>query len=243
MRASISAATGEVDRLDDGVVGEVVGGISRRDRFHLRFPEGALEVVEGHLTRTQRALQHLVDECPGGLRRALDGRSRIRRVSRERHLLEERDEIAVVALRLRALAGLELGEDRLDPVDGAQRQADGVGRHPRALAELAHQGLGRVCERFEPRQAEETAGALDGVDEAEDVVEDPRVVGFLFELHELDVDDVETFVRLGQELAQKIVHVPLPEPLPGPFSTGRRGHARRGVPDVTGVSDQKVKLG
>ena len=67
-----------------------------------------------------------------------------------------------------------------------------------AVAELAHQGLGGMRERFQPRQAEEAAGALDGVHQAENVVEDLGVVGILLETHELDVDDVEAFVRLGQ---------------------------------------------
>ena len=76
----------------------------------------------------------------------------------------------------------------------------------RAVAEFAHQGFGGVRQRFEPRQIEEAAGALDGVDEAEDVVEDLRVVGILLEAHELDVDDVDALVRLGQEFPQQFVH-------------------------------------
>ncbi len=75
-----------------------------------------------------------------------------------------------------------------------------------AVAELAHQRFGGVRQRFEPRQAEEAAGALDGVDEAEDVVENLGVVRLLLEAHELDVDDVEAFVRLGQEFPQQVVH-------------------------------------
>ena len=61
-------------------------------------------------------------------------------------------------------------------------------------------------ERFQPRQAEETAGALDGVDEPEDVVEDLGVVRILLETHEFDVDHVETFVRLGHKFPQQVVH-------------------------------------
>ena len=61
-------------------------------------------------------------------------------------------------------------------------------------------------QRFEPRQAEEAAGALDGVDEAEDVVENLGVVRLLLETHQLDVDGVEALAGLGQELPQQIVH-------------------------------------
>ncbi len=61
-------------------------------------------------------------------------------------------------------------------------------------------------ERFQTRQGEEAAGSLDGVDETEDVIEDLGVVGILLETHELDVDHVETFVGLGHEFPQQVVH-------------------------------------
>ena len=61
-------------------------------------------------------------------------------------------------------------------------------------------------QRLEARQAEETAGALDGVDEPEDVAQDRLVVRVPLEPHELDVDGVEVLAGLGQELAQQIVH-------------------------------------
>ena len=53
---------------------------------------------------------------------------------------------------------------------------------------------------------EKSAGPLDGVDEAENVVEDLGVVGILLETDEFDVDHVETFIGLGQELPQQVVH-------------------------------------
>ncbi len=61
-------------------------------------------------------------------------------------------------------------------------------------------------ERFEPRQTEKTARAFDGVNETEDIVEDLGVVGILFETHKLDVDHVETFIRLGDKFPQQVVH-------------------------------------
>ena len=102
--------------------------------------------------------------------------------------------------------GFELGEDVLDPVDGEQDQRDGFAGHRHAVAEFAHQGFGRVRQRLETRQAEETAGALDGVDEAEDVAENFGVVRLLLETHELDVDHVEALVGFDQEFLEQVVH-------------------------------------
>ena len=78
------------------------------------------------------------------------------------------------------------------------------GRH--AVAEFSHQRFGGVRQRFQPRQSQEAAGALDGVDQPEDVAEDFGVVGLLLETHEFDVDHVETFVGLGHEFPQQVVH-------------------------------------
>ena len=114
-------------------------------------------------------------------------------------------EIGVLALGLGGRA-LELAEDLLDPVERREDERDGLARDRHAVAELAHQGLGRMGQRLEARQAEEAAGALDGVDEAEDVAQDRLVVRVLLEADELDVDRVEMLARLGQELTQQIVH-------------------------------------
>ncbi len=59
---------------------------------------------------------------------------------------------------------------------------------------------------LEPRQIEEAAGPLDGMNQPENVGENLLVVGILLEPHELDVDGVETLAGLGQELTQQIVH-------------------------------------
>ena len=61
-------------------------------------------------------------------------------------------------------------------------------------------------ERFQARKPEESACAFDRVNEAEDVIEDLRVVWFLLETHELDVDGVEAFIRLSEEFAEQVVH-------------------------------------
>ena len=57
-----------------------------------------------------------------------------------------------------------------------------------AVAELAHQGFGGVRQRLKARQPEKPAGALDGVNQAEDVAEDLGVVRLLLETHQLDID-------------------------------------------------------
>ena len=75
-----------------------------------------------------------------------------------------------------------------------------------AVAEFAHQRLAGVGKRFQPRQAEEAAGALDGVHQAEDVIQNLGVVRLLLEPHQLIVDRVQALAGLGQELPQQIIH-------------------------------------
>ena len=144
-----------------------------------------------------------------------------------RHMPEHADEIGVGAFRL-ALVLLEPAEHLLEPVDGRQDERDGLAGDRHAVAELAHQRFGGMRQRFEPRQPEKAAGALDGVDEAEDVVENLGVVGLLLETHELDVDHVEALVRLGEEFPQQVVHGNRPSS-PGAAGTGdtlrERGHS------------------
>ena len=165
--------------------------------------EGPLEVVERDLAGLQRPLQDLVDEGTGGdLRLGLG----FRRTRRGGERLEAADEVGVGAFGL-GRAALELGEDLLDAVDRRQDEGDGLARHRHAVAELAHQRLGRMRQRLEARQAEKAAGALDGVDEPEDVAQDRLVVRLLLEAHELHVDNVEMLAGFGQKLAQQIVHL------------------------------------
>ena len=66
-------------------------------------------------------------------------------------------------------AGGQSGDDHFDPVDGGQHRADAVRRDRQfAVAHLAQHVLGRVRHLLQPRQAEEAAGALDRVHQAED---------------------------------------------------------------------------
>ena len=133
------------------------------------------------------------------------GRSRRRHRAFDRHLLQFADQVLVVTFRL-VFVLLEPVEHVLQPVDGRKDQRDGFAGDRHAVAEFAHQRFGGVRQRFQPRQPEESAGALDGVNEAENIIEDLCVVGLLLKANELHIDRVEAFVRLGQELAQQVVH-------------------------------------
>ena len=126
------------------------------------------------------------------------------------------DEILVGALGL-GLGRLEPAEDFLDAVDGGQDQRHRVGGDRHAVAEFAHQGLAGVGQRFKPRQPEEAASALDGVNQAEDVIEDLGVVRLLLEPHQLIVDGIQALAGLRQKFPQQIIH-----------ETGLRSQGARG---------------
>ena len=121
------------------------------------------------------------------------------------HRMQLLDQVFVGALGL-GLGGLEAGEDFLDAVDGGQDQRHGFGLDRHAVAEFAHQRLAGMGQRFQPRQAQEAAGALDGVDQAEDVIQDLRVARVLLEPHQLIVDRIQALAGLGQKLPQQIIH-------------------------------------
>jgi hypothetical protein len=69
------------------------------------------------------------------------------------HLLERTDQIAVGAFRL-GFGRFKLAENFLDAVDGAQDQRNGAAGHRHAVAKFTHQRLGRMGQRFQPRQSE-----------------------------------------------------------------------------------------
>ncbi|OIQ64713.1 hypothetical protein GALL_537360 [mine drainage metagenome] len=105
------------------------------------------------------------------------------------------DQILIVAFRL-CFGGFESAENFLDAVDAAKDQRHGFRRDRHSVAEFAHQGLTGVGQRFEARQAQETAGSLDGMNKAEDVIQDLGVVRILLEPHQLIIDGVQTFAGL-----------------------------------------------
>jgi len=110
------------------------------------------------------------------------------------------DEIVIGTFRLGGLA-LQLGQDFLDAVEGGEDQRVGVAGDRHAVAELAHERLGSMRQSFEARQAEESARALDRMDEAEDVAENFGVVRILLETNQLKIDSIKMLARFGEKLA------------------------------------------
>ena len=75
----------------------------------------------------------------------------------------------------------------------------------------AHRGervLGGMAQPLEPRQVEEAAAALDGVDEAENRVEPRAIVGLRLPGDDLAGERFQRLARLGDEFVQQIVHGP-----------------------------------
>jgi hypothetical protein len=90
-------------------------------------------------------------------------------------------------------------------------------------------------QRFQPRQAEKAARALDGVNKAKDVIQNFGVVGILLETHQLVIDSVETLVGLRQELAQQIIHE-------GKASTRGRATASRPFTSPASFAAKRLSL-
>ena len=139
------------------------------------------------------------------------------------HLLKLDDQILIGAIRL-GLGGLKSCENFLDAVDAGENQRDRFGRDRHAVAEFAHQGLAGMGQRFQPRQSEKAAGALDGVNQAEDVIEDLGVVRVLLEPHQLIIDGIQALAGLRQKLPQQIIH-----------ETGLRTHGRATSTRLSGI--------
>ncbi len=121
------------------------------------------------------------------------------------HLMQLLDQVFVGACGL-VLGRFQSGQDFLDAVDRGQDQRHGAGGHRHAVAEFAHQCLAGMRQRFQPRQAEEAAGALDGVNQPKDVIQNLGVARILLELHQLIVDRIQAFAGFGQEFPQQIIH-------------------------------------
>jgi len=111
------------------------------------------------------------------------------------------DQVGVGSRRL-GLSLLDHREDHLDPVDRGEDQRDRLRTDWQlAIADLAEHVLRRVRQRFQSRQADEAAGALDGVNQAENARDE---LGFrvLLELDELDIERCQAFGALGQKFTQ-----------------------------------------
>ncbi|MGY3361439.1 hypothetical protein ACVWZK_008102 [Bradyrhizobium sp. GM0.4] len=90
-------------------------------------------------------------------------------------------------------------------------------------------------QRFQSRQSEEAARALDGVDQPENVIQDLGVVRLLFELHQLIVHGVQALAGFRQKLPQQIIHENRPSYREG-------AHTRRDAPIRNGASFTAKRL-
>jgi hypothetical protein len=158
-----------------------LGGLAFGDLdLDLGLAERPLEFVEGDFSRTQGPLQGLVRHFDvdflGRLFGGLSGRrfgfatARHGRIGLRGHVFELTDQFAVVAFRLFALGRFQLTQDVLDLVDRGQDQRNRFLCDRSAVAELAHEGFRGMGNTFEPGEAKEAAGALDGVHQTENVV-------------------------------------------------------------------------
>ena len=177
----------------------------RRSEQARRVAEHPLQFVERNLAGSEAAVPSVCGTNVPTVCVASAAAARPTHAHLAHHIAELIDQIGVGAFRL-ALMGFKLGEDLLDPVDGEQHQRHGLTGDRRAVAEFAHQAFRGMGQRLETRQAEKTAGAFDGMDEAEHVAENLGVVGLLLETNQLDVDHVEALVGFDQEFLEQVVH-------------------------------------
>ena len=122
-----------------------------------------------------------------------------------RQLVQSVDQDAVVTRRLVEAARKRV-DDHAYPVGGAQDQPDPVAVDPEGLgAQLVEDRLAGMGDLLQPGQAEKAAGALDGVDQAEDQRDGLLVVGCLFEPHEGKIELGEALQGLGHKIGEQIV--------------------------------------
>jgi hypothetical protein len=106
---------------------------------------------------------------------------------------------AFVAGRFDALEHLP---DRVDHVQ--QRGGDLRVENHFAVAQAAQQIFTRVGDRFELGEPQKTAGALDGVDGAENTGQSFAVAGIPLQLHEFAVQRIQVLVALDQKFADDV---------------------------------------
>ena len=101
---------------------------------------------------------------------------------------------------------LDLAEEGADDVDHLQQDGRDLGREVElSVAQLRQDVLADVRDSLEPVEGEEAAGALDGVDRAEDRGEEGARARVLLELDQCAVELVEVLVALDQELLGDLV--------------------------------------
>ena len=180
----------------------------RRRKFRSSgFPESTLELIQRNLVGRQFTLKNLQRIAVAGIivsRRVSGGLVLHGAVTRGQRI-QLLNQVVVEPFGFK-LHFFELGEDLLNPIQQFQDERHGVRGDRDAVAELAHQRFRRVRQYFQARQAEETTGALDRVNQAENIVENLCVVRLLLELYELNIDNIETFFGFGQKFCEQIIH-------------------------------------
>jgi hypothetical protein len=150
--------------------------------------------------------------------------------------VEALDQVDVVARRFR-LGRLQRRHDHLDRVEAFQDERHGLRRDQQLpVPEAPEDILRRVRHPLQPGQAEEAAGALDGVDQPEDVAQQARIVRILLETDQFHVEDGNVLRRLRQELAQQIIHRTRPILL----GCRRRGRTSRPTAGIRTASSPSV---
>ena len=101
-------------------------------------------------------------------------------------------------------------EDRLDGVHRFEDQRHQVRRQrPFPVPKLVQQRLGDVGDLLEDAEVEEAARPLDGVNRAEDAVEQPQIVGPLLQVHHLLFEARQVLVALDQEVLDDVAEIVL----------------------------------
>ena len=164
--------------------------------------EGSFQISERDFTRAQFAAQvgipvfRLLRDVFGGLLRQ----------TAHGGVFQASDQHGVITGRLDTAVFKGFKHD-LDLVDGLQDQGDhGRRDFQLTVAEFAKQGLAGMRHCFKSRQSKETASPLDGVQQAENIVEDRPVFRVILEAHQFGIDDVQALARFGQEFADEIIH-------------------------------------
>jgi len=110
---------------------------------------------------------------------------------------------------------LDVSENLANAVDCFQKGGGDLRRELEFMvAEMGEDRFGRVRDRFEPAECQESAGPLDGVDRAKDSLDDFGVAGIILERDDVLVHAVEVFDAFGKKFSDDGGHTPHPDSLP-----------------------------
>jgi hypothetical protein len=115
------------------------------------------------------------------------------------------NQFLIVALAFVA-NGFDAGEHLANGIDHRQQRGRHFGiQRELAVAQLAEQIFADVRDGFEFCESQESAGALDGVDRAENTGERVAITRIFFQVDQLAIEKVEVFAALDQELADVVI--------------------------------------